>query len=77
MVERLAARLKENGSDLKGWLMLIRSYTIMKEHAKVQDALASARKQFASDSQALTQIETLARELGIPAADGNGEQPKL
>ncbi len=77
MVERLAARLKENGSDLKGWLMLIRSYTIMKEHAKVQDALASARKQFASDSHALEQIETLARELGIPAADGNGEQPKL
>ncbi len=49
MVERLAARLKDNKSDLQGWLMLIRSYAVLKETDKAQDAAATARQQFASD----------------------------
>ncbi len=73
MVDRLATRLKENGADLDGWLRLIRSYTVLNETAKAQDAAAAARKQFASDSQALEKIEALTRELGVPAADGKGE----
>lgn len=77
MVDRLAARLKENGADLDGWLKLIRSYAVLNETGKAQDAAASARKQFASERQALERIETLMRELHIQAADGNGEQPKL
>ena len=72
MVERLAARLKENGADLNGWLMLIRSYSVLKQPAKAQDAIASARKQFASDSQALEKIGDLLRELGA-AAEGNAK----
>ena len=73
MVDRLATRLKENGADLDGWLRLIRSYTVLNETTKAQDAAAAARKQFASDSQALEKIEALTRELGVPAADGKGE----
>ncbi len=73
MVERLATRLKENAADLDGWLRLIRSYTVLNETAKAQEAAASARKQFESEPQALERIEALARELGIPAADGKGE----
>jgi cytochrome c-type biogenesis protein CcmH len=73
MVERLATRLKENGADLDGWLRLIRSYTVLNETAKAQEAAVSARKQFESDPKALEQIETLTRELGVPAADGKGE----
>ena len=72
MVERLSARLKENGADLNGWLMLIRSYSVLKQPAKAQDAIASARKQFASDNQALEKIGDLLRELG-PAAEGNAK----
>ena len=38
MAERLAARLKQNGADLNGWVMLIRSYSVMKQPAKMQEA---------------------------------------
>ena len=74
MVERLAARLKENGADLEGWLRLIRSYAVLKETGKAQDAAATARQQFASEPQALEQIESLTRGLGLP--DAKGGQPK-
>jgi cytochrome c-type biogenesis protein CcmH len=73
MVGRLATRLKENGADLDGWLRLIRSYAVLNEPSKAQEAAASARKQFASDAEALKQIETLTGELGIPAAEGKGD----
>jgi cytochrome c-type biogenesis protein CcmH len=73
MVERLATRLKENGADLDGWLRLIRSYAVLNETGKAQEAAASARKQFASNAEALKQIESLTGELGIPAADGKGD----
>ena len=76
MVDRLEARLKQNGADLNGWLMLVRSYSFLKQPAKMQEAVDKARKQFASDPEALKQIETLAGELGTPAGDGKGEQPK-
>ena len=66
MVGRLAARLKENGADLDGWLRLIRSYTVLKETGKAQEAVASARKQFASDPEALKKIDAMAGELGRP-----------
>ncbi len=76
MVERLAARLKENGADLDGWLMLIRSYAVLKETAKAQEAAASASKQFASEPQALDKIDSLTRGLGLAPEDGKGGQPK-
>jgi cytochrome c-type biogenesis protein CcmH len=76
MVERLAARLKENGGDLQGWLRLIKSYAVLRETGKAQDAAASARRQFASEPQALEEIESLTRGLGLPAAAEQGGQPK-
>ena len=76
MVERLEARLKQNGGDVNGWVMLVRSYSFLKQPVKTQEALDKARKQFASDPEALKQIEALAGELGAPAGDGKGEQPK-
>jgi cytochrome c-type biogenesis protein CcmH len=76
MVERLAERLKENKSDLEGWLKLIRSYAVLKDAGKAEDAAASARQQFASDPQALERIETLARGLGLKSPDAEGVPPK-
>lgn len=76
MVERLAARLQENGADLDGWLRLIRSYAVLKETAKAQEAAASARKQFASEPQALGQIESLTSGLGLIPPEAKGGQPK-
>jgi cytochrome c-type biogenesis protein CcmH len=76
MVERLAARLIENGADLEGWLKLIRSYAVLKETRKAQEAAASARAQFASEPEALERIDALARGLGLAPASTKEEQPK-
>ncbi len=76
MVERLAERLKNNKSDLEGWLRLIRSYAVLKETDKAQDAAATARQQFASDAKALEQIDALAQGLGLASPSANGGQPK-
>ncbi len=76
MVERLAERLKDNGSDLGGWLRLIRSYAVLKETDKAQDAAATARQQFASDAKALEQIDSLAQGLGLATPSAGGGQPK-
>lgn len=72
MVGKLAARLKENGADLKGWLMLIQSYAVLKDTAKLQEAIANAKAQFAADPKALEQIENLTQSLGVKPAGAMG-----
>lgn len=76
MVERLSERLKENKSDLEGWLRLIRSYAVLKETGKAQDAAATARQEFASDAKALEQIDALTQGLGLALPSPSGGPPK-
>jgi len=75
MVERLAERLKENKSDLEGWVRLIRSYAVLKENDKATAAAATARQTFASDAKALQQIDAVMTEAGL-GTSGQGGQPK-
>ncbi len=65
MVERLAARLAQNGQDVEGWLRLVRSYTVLHESDKARSALIEAKRNLAGDPDALARIEALARELGL------------
>ncbi|HUI21261.1 MAG TPA: c-type cytochrome biogenesis protein CcmI [Methylocella sp.] len=65
MVEGLAARLAQNGQDLEGWLRLVRSYAVLHESDKARAALLDAKRNFAADSNAMTRLEALARELGL------------
>lgn len=65
MVDRLAARLKENGKDAEGWLMLVNAYTVLKQPGKAREALADGRKALAGDEGALEKLRTLARQLGL------------
>ncbi len=65
MVERLAARLAQNGQDLDGWLRLVRSYTVLHESEKARSALIDAKRNLAGDPNAIARIEALARELGL------------
>ncbi len=74
MVERLAARLQDNGGTLEDWLRLIRSYAVLRETDKAQEAAASARKQFASEHQALEEIGTLTKGLGLTMPETQGER---
>lgn len=65
MVERLEARLAQEGGDIEGWLRLMRAWTVLGQQDKAKTAAGQARTHFASDSGALGRIDALARELGL------------
>jgi cytochrome c-type biogenesis protein CcmH len=65
MVEGLSARLQQNGGSLDEWLRLVRAYSVLNEAEKARAALSDARKHLASDATAITQLDRLARELGL------------
>ena len=65
MVDGLAARLRANGQDLQGWLMLIKSQKMLARDADAASALSEARRQFSGDTKALGDIDSLAKELGL------------
>jgi cytochrome c-type biogenesis protein CcmH len=63
MVDRLAARLKKDGSDLDGWVRLVRSYKVLGEPDKATAAAADAQKAFAGDTGKLQQLEAALKDL--------------
>lgn len=65
MVDKLAARLAQNGQDVEGWLRLVRAYAVLKESDKARSALTDARRSLAGDAAATGRIDALARELGL------------
>jgi cytochrome c-type biogenesis protein CcmH len=65
MVARLAQRMAENGSDVDGWLRLIKAYTVLGERDKALTAAASARSALAGNSDHLRRIGELTKELGL------------
>jgi cytochrome c-type biogenesis protein CcmH len=56
MVNRLAARLKENGKDAEGWIRLARAYKVLGRDQEAEQALATARANFADDKAVLDEI---------------------
>jgi cytochrome c-type biogenesis protein CcmH len=65
MVARLAQRMVENGSDVDGWLRLIRAYSVLGERDKALTAAANARGALAGNSDNLRRIGELTKELGL------------
>ena len=53
MVERLAARLRENPDDVDGWRLLGRSYSVMGRFGEAADAYAKAAARAPRDAQLL------------------------
>ena len=49
MVARLAERLKTNGSDVPGWIQLVRSYRVLGNADKAKAAIADAPAALAND----------------------------
>jgi cytochrome c-type biogenesis protein CcmH len=65
MVDGLDARLAENSNDLAGWLKLIRARSVLGEPDQARAALIKAKEIFAGNSQALSDIDNLAKELNL------------
>jgi cytochrome c-type biogenesis protein CcmH len=65
MVERLAARLSADGSDVEGWLRLMRAYMVLGELGKARAAAADARRALATDPGKLRRIEEGAKNFGL------------
>ena len=53
MVDRLAARMKENPEDATGWVMLGRSYAVLNRYPEASSAYANAVKRSQPDAQLL------------------------
>jgi cytochrome c-type biogenesis protein CcmH len=65
MVDRLAARLREDGSDVDGWLRLLRSYMVLGEADKARAAATEARNALKGDADKLRRLDEGAKSLGV------------
>lgn len=68
MVERLAARLRQNPRDARGWIMMMRSRMALNEAPQAAEALRSGLAAFPNDTAAQGQIREAAQALGVPGA---------
>jgi cytochrome c-type biogenesis protein CcmH len=65
MVERLAERLTHDGTDVEGWLRLVRSYMVLGERDKARAAAGNARRALAADPGKLQRLDDLVKGLGL------------
>jgi cytochrome c-type biogenesis protein CcmH len=65
MVDRLAERLNRDGSDVEGWLRLVRSYMVLGQADKARAAAADARRALAGDPNKLRRLDDLVKGLGL------------
>ena len=65
MVDGLAARLKQDGSDLDGWVRLVRSYKVMGEYDKARAAVSDAQHAFENDPDKRKRFEAALKELDL------------
>ena len=65
MVERLAERLKRDGSDVEGWLRLVRAYTVLGDKERAREAANDARRAIGTDADKLRRLDELAKTLGL------------
>jgi cytochrome c-type biogenesis protein CcmH len=67
MVDRLAARLRQNPRDADGWIQLMRSRMVLNDPNAAREALRSGLAAFQNDAAAQQRLRTAANELGVPA----------
>jgi cytochrome c-type biogenesis protein CcmH len=65
MVERLAMRLREDGTDPEGWLRLLRAYMVLGERAKAQGAAAEARRALSGAPEKLRRLDDGIKQLDL------------
>jgi cytochrome c-type biogenesis protein CcmH len=77
MVERLAARLRENPDDANGWKLLGRSYGVMGRYAEAADAYAKAAVRSPRDAQLLADLADVLAMARGQSLQGEPEQLAL
>jgi cytochrome c-type biogenesis protein CcmH len=65
MVARLSDRLHADGSDVDGWLRLVRAYVVLGDRDKAKGAAADARHALASRPDDVKRIDDLVKGLGL------------
>jgi cytochrome c-type biogenesis protein CcmH len=65
MVERLAERLRKDGSDVEGWLRLVRSYVVLGDRDNARSAANEARRALAGQPDKVRRLDELAKGLGL------------
>jgi cytochrome c-type biogenesis protein CcmH len=65
MVERLAERLKRDGSDVDGWIRLVRAYTVLGEREKARDAASEARQALKAEPDKVRRLDELVNALAL------------
>jgi len=65
MVSRLADRLHQDGSDIEGWLRLVRAYMVLGDREKAVAAVDDARRALSSEPEKLRKIDELVKGLGL------------
>ena len=65
MVERLATRLAEDGSDVDGWLRLMRAYVVLGDRDKARSAAEDARRALKHAPDMLRRIDEGAKAIGL------------
>jgi cytochrome c-type biogenesis protein CcmH len=75
MVERLAQRLKQDGSNLDGWIQLVRSYRVLGQADKATAAIADAKVALAGDPDKLRRFADSIKALDIELAGNAAAAP--
>jgi len=58
MVAGLAAKLEENPNNPDGWIMLIRSYSVLGDQTKARLSFETAAQCFSNDTDVLTRLKS-------------------
>jgi cytochrome c-type biogenesis protein CcmH len=75
MVDRLAERLSHDGSDLDGWVRLVRAYTVLGEQDRARGAAADARRALAGEADKLRRFDASVKGL-VPDASVVGVETR-
>ncbi len=65
MVARLAERLKQDGSDVEGWLRLLRAYMVLGDKEQARASAGEARRALEGNADGLRRLDDAIKGLGL------------